>query len=221
MKLSIVIPVYNNWNFTNSILNDLFKLEIEHETIVIDNASADETEKEIVKHNIKYIRNDTNEFFAKAINKGYRESCGEYILFLNNDVKIKNRHNDWIDGLIKEANDSIVGPTGGLLDSNLAFVKETKEFIDSKYFYISGWCILANRKTYDKLLIDNKLWCEDYIFYFEDADLSFRAKELGIDLKIVSVPVIHFGKMTAKKIGVNDLYISARTKFVNKWIGKI
>ena len=48
IKLSIIIPVYNNYYYTNNALNNLIKLDKKKfEIIVIDNASTDETERGI------------------------------------------------------------------------------------------------------------------------------------------------------------------------------
>ena len=42
--LSICTPVFNKFEFTKSYLNDLSKLSNEHEIIIVDNASTDQTE---------------------------------------------------------------------------------------------------------------------------------------------------------------------------------
>jgi GT2 family glycosyltransferase len=56
--------------------------------------------------------------------------------------------------------------------------------------------------------------------FFEDTDLNFRAKELGIPLKIVWVPVRHIGHVTAKDIGLSKMYTESRQKFLEIWGGK-
>lgn len=62
-----------------------------YEIIVVDNDSSDETVeylKELSKElPIKIIENKTNESFSEANNKGVRESEGEYVLLLNNDME--------------------------------------------------------------------------------------------------------------------------------------
>jgi GT2 family glycosyltransferase len=235
MKLSIIIPVHNNWNFTKSCLTDLAKLQIENEVFVIDNASRDDTvylnpseDRDLLcddrPANLKYVRNNENLGFAKACNEGYVRSSGEFVLFLNNDIRVQQNHEAWVKLLIDAAEDgSLVGPTGGLLDANLNFVKETDK-LEKGNFYMSGWNLLARRETFDSLIINNYSgpFSEEFgLAYFEDTDLGMRAKRQGINMKIVPVPVIHFGKMTSRKLNTADLYLSAKTKFKNKWIKHI
>ena len=98
MKLSIVIPVFNNWNFTKSALRDLSKLPDDHEIIVVDNGSSDDTCKldnpvDLELHKIfVYIRNEENLGFAKACNIGFAKSSGEHVCFLNNDIRVKDKY---------------------------------------------------------------------------------------------------------------------------------
>lgn len=48
MILSIVVTVFNRWNYTKSCITDLAQLSEDHELIIIDNNSTDETNKEII-----------------------------------------------------------------------------------------------------------------------------------------------------------------------------
>src|SRR5215471_6790743 len=63
--------------------------------IVIDNASADQTVRQIHSSapaflgNIEIIENQRNMGFAAAVNQGVRRSHGEFILLLNPDVHLK------------------------------------------------------------------------------------------------------------------------------------
>jgi len=243
MKLSIIIPVFNNWNFTKAALKDLAKLPDDHEIILIDNGSTDNTKDYCRKilnpflmsdytnfplttgydkpYNLVCIQNRLNFGFGRASNQGYLEAQGEYILFLNNDIRVQKDHSTWTQKLIDAASDgSLVGPTAGLLDTHYNFVKETN-VIEPGNCYMSGWCLCAKKEVFDKLVPEgNEVkgpLSNEFRVYFEDSDLSFRAKELGIPFKIVPVPVIHFGKMTSKKIGLSDMYLESKRIFITKW----
>ena len=51
--LSIVIPVFNKFNFTKACLSDLSKLSSDHEIIIVDNGSTDETQAQLEGSKLK------------------------------------------------------------------------------------------------------------------------------------------------------------------------
>ena len=222
-KLSIVIPVWNKFNFTRSCLKDLLLLPNYCEIIVVDNGSSDETQ-ETLKNNkdVVYLRNEENEGFAKACNKGFRASQGESVLFLNNDIRVKSDHETWVNKIIEVTDneeDILAGPTGGLVSDEFEFMYETA-VPEREINYISGWCVAASKSTWNKLDISGfgHVFSEEFgIAFFEDTDLSFRATELGIKFKLVPIPLVHFGHVTARALGVRSLYSEAKRIFCEKW----
>lgn len=232
-KVSIVIPVFNKWNFTKSCLNDLVQLPEDHEIIIIDNASSDETSKEIngfivelykkypTHAWIRYIQNSENTFHSKACNQGLRMATGEYVIFLNNDIRVKSNHTNWTDVITKACDTTagLVGPTMGQLDSNLNFVREANQQLTGNS-YLGGWCIAGKKTVWEKLRVENtdQSWNEDFPFYFNDTDLSFRARQKQIPLTVVTLPdVVHFGKVSAQQINIPKLYKEGRNVFLQKW----
>lgn len=238
MRLSIVIPCFNKVNFTLSCLKDLEQLPEDHELIFVDNASSDQTmEKLSINNRIVYIRNEQNLGFAGAVNIGYSVASSENIMFLNNDIRVKSNYNDWTKEIIESCNENyMVGPTMGKLDYALNFIKEDDCYLDGNS-YMSGWCLASSKLTWKKLEIGRQnpkevryfhrqrehvkdvvqLFSEEYFAYFEDTDLSFRAKQLDINFKIVKIPVVHFGKVTTSQINTIKLYKDSRKIFINKW----
>lgn len=54
--------------------------------------------------------------------------------------------------------------------------------------------------------------------YFNDTDLSFRARKLGIKFDVVPLPdVVHFGKISSSQLNVHQLYIEGRNVFLRDW----
>lgn len=225
--LSIVIPVYNNCNFTKGCLEDLIKLPDDHEIIVVNNASTDNTLEMLsnFSNRVKVITNAENLGFAKACNIGYAASAGNNVLFLNNDIRVKSNHNNWTEKYIKNAAlGNLISATGGLLDSNFNFIKEFSYYdnkaMQSPFFYLSGWCLVASKITFNKLIINNnndrnklvpEIWCEKFFAFFEDGDISWRAKKLGIPLLLdPTCDIVHFGHMTAKKMNISKIYLNSQ-----------
>jgi len=228
MSISIVIPIYNNSHFTKSCINDLVKLKDENITFrFVDNASADDTYEIIKKaqerdNRIWYFKNDTNEYFAKACNKGFASGNEEYVCYLNNDIRVRIHHKDWIEKLVEACDDgSVVGPTGGILGPDYHFIRHTDK-IQSENFYLSAWCIMARRNTWDKLVLPNEIGPFDSSFglFYEDSDLGLRCAKQNIPLKIVPIPVMHIGHATAKKMNMTELYMKAHKIFSEKWKNK-
>jgi GT2 family glycosyltransferase len=230
-KLSIVIPVFNKWNFTKSCLKDLGQLPDDHEIIIIDNASTDETKTELAKTCNEFLGgnricvsviNEENTFHSKACNQGFIMSTGEYVLFLNNDVKVRSNHTGWTQAIIEacDATMGLVGPTMGQLDRDLNFVKEANEQLTGNS-YLGGWCIAARHEVWEKLAVDDKkhqIWNEEFPFYFNDTDLSFRARKAKMPLTVISLPdIVHFGKISAAQINIPKLYKEGRQVFLSKW----
>ncbi len=218
MKFSIIIPVFNKKAFTLSCLKDLSHLK-DCEIIVVDNGSTDGTKEECEKlSNIFYIRLEKNTGFAHACNVGYQASTNDQICFLNNDIKILSNHESWISSL-ETTKKELIGPTMGLLDSNLEFIKEENKKIVDPYAYMSGWCLSSYRATWELLkLPGNQIFSEEFgLAYFEDTDLSFRAKQKQIEFTVASIPVVHYGKQTSKQLNTYELYSNAKKIFHKKW----
>lgn len=231
--LSIVIPVWNKYNFTRACVQDLSQLPEDHEVIIVDNGSTDETQAQLQDNNrIVYQRNTQNLGFAKACNIGYSLANAPNVLFLNNDIRVKSNYTDWTAPLIKWSPYAMVGPTMGQLDNDLSFVQEADKVLPGKS-YMSGWCVAASKDIWSKLEVPRgpgqeipnsplphtpQIFSEEFgLAYFEDTDLSFRARKMGIPFEVVSVPVVHFGKQTSKQLNMHALYSQARQIFIKKW----
>jgi GT2 family glycosyltransferase/SAM-dependent methyltransferase len=225
--LSIVTPVFNKWNFTKSYISDLSKLDPSVvEIIIVDNASTDETAQNLAEYvtripNLKVIRNEVNLGFGKASNIGYEAARGKHVMFLNNDIRIKDNLSNWVNDILQQCDDNtLVGPTGGKVDVNndFQFLYETND-PNKEINYLSGWCITALKSVWNKLIEENAKgpFSEQYFCYFEDTHLSFMAQKLNINFKLVEIPVIHFGKVSSKQLNTFSLYKESRAIFNKNW----
>ena len=116
------------------------------------------------------------------------------------------------------------------MDDNLNFIKEANAYLDGNS-YMSGWCLTASKNIWSKLEITHsisgasvdkidgtdEIFSEEFFAYFEDTDLSFRAKKLSIPMYVVDVPVVHFGRQTSNQLNTYKLYKKSREIFVKKW----
>lgn len=226
MKLAIVIPVWNNWAYTKRAISDLSPLPQDHGFVIVDNGSTDNTKQLQSSARLSVVRHPKNLGFAKGCNTGYEKAVSlgyENVMFLNNDIRIAEENSVWTEPIISEAqNGFLVGPTIGLLDTQLNFVREVNKIPTIGFlYYLSGWNITASVVTWNRLILegDTGPFSTKFISYFEDTDLSFRAKGMDIELKVVDVPVRHIGRVTGKKV-LSDLYLKSKKTFIEIWANK-
>lgn len=105
MDLSIIIVNYNTCELTTQVLDSVYSNTrgLEFEVFVVDNASSDESVKNIRMRypQVRIIENDTNLGFAAANNQAIAVASGQYILLLNSDTIV---HNDCLPGCVEYLN---------------------------------------------------------------------------------------------------------------------
>lgn len=93
MKLSVIIVNYNVTQLLRNCLLSLQKYiqEVEYEILVIDNASADSSWKELIPEfsDVQFIASEVNGGFSKANNQAIQKAKGEYLLLLNPDTEFE------------------------------------------------------------------------------------------------------------------------------------
>lgn len=99
IAVSVIIVNWNSGIYLQKTIESLYKncCNTTFELIVLDNNSnKEDASYRFIKtllpeyKNSKIILNNNNFGFAKACNIGIKQSCGEYILLLNPDVKINS-----------------------------------------------------------------------------------------------------------------------------------
>lgn len=92
MKISIIVPVYNEEKTICSVLKKLIslRLKFKYEIIVIDDGSSDSTAKEIRKNKsskIKIISHNKNSGKGAAIKSGIDSAKGDFVLIQDADLE--------------------------------------------------------------------------------------------------------------------------------------
>ena len=92
MLLSIIIVNWNSTAFLLTCLETVYSQTggIDFETIVVDNASAEDCAAALSVHfpKVRCVKSEKNLGFAGANNLGFHHTRGEYLLFLNPDTEI-------------------------------------------------------------------------------------------------------------------------------------
>jgi len=204
MKVSIIIPVYNQLKLTIKCLSDVLNTcDIDFETIVVDDCSAKEPISKILPKlfpNIKLITNATNLGFAKSINAGIENSAGEFLCFLNNDTELPNPR--WLKILVDAMQDyDITGPAGGRLNKNYDYLPGEAKKRGEDFQFISFWCSMLKREVIEKI---GPLPLNFQLGYWEDVYFCHMAKEAGFKMGITEgTEVKHLYHQTFKAEGFN------------------
>lgn len=211
-RVSIVIPVYNQIDYTYACLQSVLEhTDIPYEVILADDVSEDDTKHiaEFVK-NIKVIRNETNTGFLLNCNHAAGYARGEYIFFLNNDTQVKQGYLNALvelmdrdesvgmtgsklvypDGRLQEAGGIIWSDGSGWNYGRLDDAGKCEYNYVKEVDYISGAAILVRRSLWEEIGGFDTRFVPAYC---EDADLAFEIRKRG--KKVVYQPkseVIHF-----------------------------
>lgn len=85
MKISVIIPVYNEESTIHATLEDLIVRHRAEEVIVVDGGSKDNTAA-LAKEWTKVIQSEKGR--ARQMNRGIEEATGDIFLFLHSDTKL-------------------------------------------------------------------------------------------------------------------------------------
>ncbi|MDD3726344.1 MAG: glycosyltransferase family 2 protein, partial [Candidatus Ratteibacteria bacterium] len=95
MKLSVIMPVYNEKDTILEIIKRVGDVPVEKEIIVVDDGSTDGTRellqeiknKEVSNNSIKIIFKDKNEGKGSAIREGMKYTTGDIVVIQDADLE--------------------------------------------------------------------------------------------------------------------------------------
>ena len=199
MNYSIIIPTYNHCeDLLKPCIESIIKyttLNKNIEIIVVANGCTDGT--------VDYLKSLDFEFFksiivpekcgyTKAINKGIKQSTGDYVVLLNNDCVLLEQEKDtWLNRLVKpfltNSRQGITGLSWGHFDIQEPYNK-----------FLIFFCVMISNKVLNSIgLLDesfNPGGCED-------ADYCFRVQQDGYDVTNIAEPL---GQDNDKKLIITD-----------------
>ena len=234
-QLSVVIPVYDNWWLTARVLRELEGMRagcaVGFETIVVDNASTDETPRAIATFPwVRYSRLEGNRNFAGACNVGARLADAPLVLFLNNDayplgdafaplVRAFDREDVAIAGGALFFEDGPVQCAGFSLLPNahwhasyrnhppgLPAVTRSRDVLG-----VSGGAMAVRTAWY----VENGGFDESYVNGYEDVDLCMRAREQKLIVRYVAEA--RFSHYEAASQGRFDREAENEIRFYRRW----
>src|SRR3984893_1664706 len=245
VEISVVIPVFNQFRFTQACLASLqeYPGTERFEIIVVDDCSTDGTAEAVPRMpGVVYLRNETHFGFIASCNRGGEAARGKYLVFLNNDTLVRP---GWLTALVEtfaeEPRAGIVGskllyPNGQLQEAGGIIWRDASGWNYGKsddpekpeYNYLRevDYCSAAALMVLKSLFVSLGGFDSRYApAYYEDTDLAFKVRRAGY--KVLYQPlseVVHYEGVTGgtdlttgtkKHQGIN------RSTFAEKWAAEL
>ena len=107
MKLSIIIPTFNNFHYLKFFLQSLkINSEFNHEIILHINDGSDGTLEYALKNNIKHTHSKSNIGLCSSMNKAYTLTTTDYILYAHDDKYFCKNWDIFLTDEIKNQNNN-------------------------------------------------------------------------------------------------------------------
>ena len=225
-SLSILVVNWNGATLLPVCLDSLYQHATGCEIIVVDNASTDDSLDILKKRSwVKLVRAPKNLGFAGGNNLGLEESCGNYVLLLNNDTKVtpglleslceyldNNHQVGAVQGkMVLPRYDNSLDVCGSFftalgLPYHYGYFKPDGAKYQRSYpvFSGKGACLMFRRELIEK--IGGFLFDEDFFCYYEESDFCHRVWLAGYEVHFVpSPPIQHLMGATGDRLLKQDL----------------
>lgn len=183
MDVSIIFVNYNTSKLTQDAIKSIYKktVGVLFEIIVVDNASVDNSIKEIKARfpEVILIANKQNVGFGRANNIGMKVAKGDYFFLLNTDAYLINNAIEILFKFMEEKENALIGITGGhMFRENGNSCISSANFPNFKLF-IKGsfWRFFYKKSFYINeipKLIQTKENCPYEVDYVSGADFFVR-----------------------------------------------
>jgi len=192
---SIIVPNYNGGEIIGRALEKLVASGAlaGGQVCVVDDASSDDSVTSIRRDypEVAIIERSSNGGFSAAANDGIRATEGEFVVLLNNDVEVPSGFLEPImplfeDSAVFAVTPSVLLPSRGNLDEGAKtgfwrhgmFYSDQRQGVTvvSPVLYASGCAAVYRREMLEALGGFDEAYSP---FYWEDADLGYRAWKRG------------------------------------------
>ena len=220
-RVSIILVNFNGKEHLDPCLKSLKALDYPPsclEIILVDNASHDDSVAWLKQQwpAVKIIANTENVGFSRACNQGAAIAGGEFLAFLNNDMRVDKQ---WLKELVKpfffDAKIACVGSMSLSWDGStvefagryddlfsiafepLPFAFRPKYISDAYSLFVSGGAMLVRASIF----LEQGCFDPRYFMYHDDVDLCWRFWIAGYRCYIAPRSVVyHRGGASSKKL---------------------
>jgi glycosyltransferase involved in cell wall biosynthesis len=205
MKLSVIIPVYNERSTILEIIERVKAVDLDKEIIVVDDSSTDGTREllESVK-NIKLFSHPRNQGKGAAIGTGLKHATGDFIIPQDGDMEYDPQ--DYARLLSCAETNGVAAVYGSRFEGKgkficLSFVANKALTFITNLFFSSR---LTDMETCYKCMRRDVIRELDVKAKRFDFEPEITAKLLRAGHAITEVPISYKGRTKGKKIGARD-----------------
>lgn len=220
MKLSVIIPVYNEKDTILAVIEKIISLPIEKEVIIVDDGSTDGT-REILKEsrsdNLKIILKEKNEGKGSAIREGLKYATGDYIIFQDADMELEPAD---IILMLKTVNDrnKVIYGSRFLKKQSVPLINLLANRLLTQLTNILFGCKITDMETCYKLCPRELLLSLDLKANRFEIEPEITCKILKRGYKIKEIPIKYHPRKEGKKInwkdGVKAIFYLFKYRFI-------
>ncbi|HEY3296755.1 MAG TPA: methyltransferase domain-containing protein [bacterium] len=240
-EVSVIIPVFNNLNYTRQCITSLFTVKeaVPFEVVVVDNGSTDDTAQYLAElpSIVRTVSCGENLGFAKGCNAGAKAARGKHLVFLNNDTTVLPH---WLSAMLdcqkKDPSIGLVGnlqifPESGMVqqagiicgaDNMVRSIYNNELPSDHpavntprEFQFVAGSCMLIEKGLFEQL----GGFDEAYLNSCEDIDLCMKVREAG--RKVFYCPASRIYHYESRTVKGHDKSGGNYRLFLKRWGGKL
>ena len=234
LSVSIVLPNWNGEHLLRKHLPAVIEEAEGNEVIVVDDASSDTSIEILTKEfpSVKVVKKKNHEGFAGTVDEGVNASKSDIIVLLNTDVHPEKgflapllRH--FLDetvfavGCLEHSHDKegIVSRGRGVAHWERGLYVHARGDVDkTDTAWVSGGSAAYRKSMWDKLGGMDRIFNP---FYWEDIDISYRARKAGWKTLFEPKSVVHHfheqGKIKSEFTPTDVKRIVYRNQFIFVW----
>jgi GT2 family glycosyltransferase len=209
VDVSVIVVAYNSERCIGACLDSVLRQkDASFDVIAVDNASADDTLKNLRKDRVSVVEGKENIGFGRACNLGVSQGRGKFVLCLNPDAELLDdcslrvicrnmeRNPQWgLAGTKVISHDGHLESPPALEYPGQKHVRRDFSKLPGDIAWVIGASMVIRRDVFQQL----GGFDPDYFLYSEETDLCLRAREMGYEIGWMrDVVVRHIGGESEK-----------------------